>query len=82
MTRKVLRELTIMRKLTEMQSNYTTQILDIILPLGVNTVNSQYGVETEESENKSQPANLDKLTHIFIVMEKCDMNVSKMMSIG
>ena len=36
MTRKVLREITILRKLTEMDENiFTTKIIDIIIPNGV-----------------------------------------------
>ena len=61
MLRKVIRELFVMRKLSSAESNiYTVKILDVILPANCNNKN----------EEDKDVFDLDKLTFLFIVMEK------------
>lgn len=69
MTRKVLREITILRKLTEMDENiFTTKLIDIILPDGV--VSSKTASASGKGETEAlNLCDLGKLTHLFIVME-------------
>jgi hypothetical protein len=69
MARKVLREVIILRKLTEFKENiFTTKLIDIILPIGV----MQVIPETDEKTHETSPKevfDLNKMTHLFIVME-------------
>lgn len=59
MTRKVLREIKLLRKLTEMKDNiFTTKLYDIIIPKKAIIIKNNE--ETYDTKN---------LTHIFIVME-------------
>ena len=68
-TRKVLRELTLLRKLSEMKDNiFTTKILDIILPL-----------EVEFLKDGKKTYDFAKLTHIFIVLELQEFDLKKML---
>jgi len=58
--RQVIREITILRKLTEGNDNiFTTKILDVILPPGVE----------KQSENDEQEYDLKNFTHVFLVMD-------------
>ena len=54
--RQVIRELTILRKLSEVNNNiFTTKLLDVILPPGV--------------EKLSEDGDLKNFTHLFLVMD-------------
>ena len=64
MLRKVIRELFILRKLTEIDNNiYTTKIIDIIFP-----TKFKIASKTDEDPEK-ETFDLDMLTHIFVVMD-------------
>ena len=62
------------------QNIYTTKILDIILPEGVICEEKKTNAQIEEQKENMDPSalvevniqtlNLEKLDHIFIVMEK------------
>ena len=61
--RQLLREIKLMRKLSEMDGNeFTTKILKVILP-------EACYIESEEGKENSAKFNLNKLTHLFMVME-------------
>jgi hypothetical protein len=63
MLRKVIRELFILRKLSEIPNNiYTTKIIDVILP-------GKCKITSEDDEKSQEVLDLDLLTHIFVVME-------------
>ena len=82
--RMLLRELMILRKLSEMEDNiFTTKLYDVILPQGVicqdsNDLSKQATgdskiVTNEEAEGlEDVTINFKNLTHIFIVMEYVD----------
>ena len=82
--RMLLRELMILRKLSEMEDNiFTTKLYDVILPQGVicqdsNELSKQATgdskiVTNEEAEGlEDVTINFKNLTHIFIVMEYVD----------
>ena len=72
MLRKVVRELFILRKLTEIDNNiYTTKIIDIILPLKCN-------VQAEDIRQAKEVLDLDKITHVFVVMDMSDFDLKSM----
>ena len=62
--RKILREVIILRKLSEADNNiYTPKLLDVILP-------SKCQVATKpEDDSQKENINYGCLTHIFLVME-------------
>jgi serine/threonine protein kinase len=83
--RMLLRELMILRKLTEMEDNiFTTKIYDIILPKGVvckdleptrmktSEISSEKKGGSTEKEEIDVTINFKNLTYIFIVMEYVD----------
>lgn len=74
MLRKVLREVIILRKLSEIDKNiYTTKLIDIILPL-------KCQVEKKAEDGTEQILHdLDQMTHIFLVMEIMDFDLKNMM---
>lgn len=94
MARKVLRELIILRKLTELPDNlYTTKILDVIMPYGIidksfsdnSTMATKKDVKEEESKRDKKKIdlgiNLNNLDHIFIVMDLGETDFKKLMEI-
>jgi mitogen-activated protein kinase 1/3 len=73
MLRKVIRELFILRKLSEIPNNiYTTKIIDVILP-------GKCKITSEDDEKSQEVLDLDLLTHIFVVMEVQDFDLKNMM---
>ena len=70
MLRKVIRELFVMRKLSCIEQNiYTTKLIDVILPENCITINS----------DNQEVYDLDKVTHLFLVMDKSDFDLKNMM---
>jgi len=62
MLRKVIREVYILRKLSEIDSNiYTSKIKEVILPSKC--------LKEDDSDNNDESIELDELTHVFIVMD-------------
>ena len=60
--RQVIRELTILRKLSEVNDNiFTTKLLNVILPPAVEK-QCEYGPDQQDYDLKN-------LTHLFLVME-------------
>lgn len=74
MLRKVIRELFILRKLSEISNNiYTTKIIDVILPCKCKIASK------DEEKSQHEVLDLDLLTHIFVVMEVQDFDLKNMM---
>ena len=60
-SRKVLREIIILRKLSEIEENiFTTKLIDIILPEGVICQRSGDGVKISNEEESPSPINYNK----------------------
>lgn len=60
--RQTLRELVILRKLSEVEKNiFTTKLIDVIIPSGC--------LIPRNLEGQSSMYDLNKLTYIFVVME-------------
>lgn len=60
--RQILRELIILRKLSEIKNNiFTTKLIDVIIPLASMT--------TKGKSEEPVQYDLTKITHIFIIME-------------
>jgi mitogen-activated protein kinase 1/3 len=63
--RKILREITLLRKLSECEENiFTVQLLDLILPQAFRAENGQIS----EAAKRDVTQDLSKLDHIFLVM--------------
>lgn len=74
MLRKVLREVSLLRKLTEINNNiYTTQVKAVMLP------QKCYMDSPEGSDEKKQIINVDELTHLFIVMDLSDFSLKNLL---
>ena len=75
--RQVIRELTILRKLTEGSDNiFTTKLLDVILPPGVQQPSIDQ--EVEEAKEGEDVYDLKKLTHLFLVMELGEASIDQL----
>ena len=69
--RKLLREIIILRKLSEMEDNvFTNKLLDVILPTGVQN--------EIESQGTFQNSNF---THVFLVLEKSDRDLKNLLDL-
>ena len=69
--RKLLREIIILRKLSEMEDNvFTNKLLDVILPTGVQN--------EIESQGTFQNSNF---THVFLVLEKSDRDLKTLLDL-
>lgn len=67
--RKTLREIMLLRKLTEMEDNiFTTKVLDIVVP-----TSAMYN-KNEFNDNDDLMVDLQNLHHLFIVMELYETN--------
>ena len=74
MLRKVLREVIVLRKLSEIDKNiYTTKLIDIILP------SKCYVGKIAEDGTEQMYHDLDQLTHIFLVMEVSEYDLKNVM---
>ena len=70
-SRKILREIIILRKLSDFDDNiFSNKLLEVILPSGVI-------VKTPQKE--STKINTAKLTHIFLVLEKSELDLKKLL---
>ena len=73
--KKVVREIIILRKLSEMKDNvFSNKLLDIIIPEGVVNEKQQANYVNGKIEKK-EVLKLEKLTHIFLVLEKSDRDL-------
>ena len=77
--RKVVRELVILRKMSEWEENiFTTKIIDIILPKNTVFIDSkEIDFNDKEPIDAKKTFELKELDHIFIVMELVESDLRK-----
>ena len=77
--RKILREIVLLRKLSECPNNiFTVKLLDIILPPSFDMNSSDLMKEpTSAGDKRVRARNLSNLDHIFLVMSHVDQDIRK-----
>lgn len=79
MARKVLRELIILRKFSQIETNvFTSKVMQVILPNDVE-IDSLQSKETKIDVAHSDLHDISKLTHLFIVMEHEEMDLKNIL---
>lgn len=67
--RRMIREIIIMRKFSEIQTNiFTVPLLDLIFPEGV--ITQQMSKDSEGKEKIKEVIDTTKLTHLFMILEE------------
>ena len=80
MARKVLRELIILRKFSQIETNvFTSKVLQVILPSDIEVTKPETQEETKDQLSDISSHDLSKLTHLFIVMENVEMDLKKIL---
>lgn len=78
----MLREIILLRKFSTINGGtYTTKLYDIILPDGVIIDANPKSEDTFGSNLNFESVELDlqKLTHIFLILEKCELSLRDML---
>ena len=79
--RKLLREIVILRKLSEMKDNiFTNKLLEIILPPDVVKPKQSINQITGKAE-KIESLHLHNMTHVFLILEKSDRDLKSLMEL-
>jgi serine/threonine protein kinase len=74
--RKILREILILRKLSEFDDNiFTNKLIDVILP---ENVTWKKDVEIDGVIEEKQYSDTSKLTHLFLILERSDRDLKKL----
>ena len=80
--RKLLREIIILRKLSEMKDNvFTNRLLEIILPPDVVKPKKSINLITGKAE-KFESLHLNNMTHVFLILEKSDRDLKSLVELS